>query len=537
MSAWTDGKTHVIVGPEGLSVHREDSVELVLSTQQLGGRLAPKKGKAGFARLHPLAVNAGLDTAFTVDATRKLIQTSLRPKGGALKFPWDISALAPAHGAKVFAAYVTGTKARALTSIVLGVPPADPKATWEHDYESGKPSKVEWPDELLWDKAPWSRKTRWATAPDFIEIDVNAHAYTVYDTASAVVGVLRRPGASKAPEAFACVLRTPQDKGSSVAASATKAGVLVATCRGDGQAVICEFDDEGKLLRHRRVTASKIGPVSYAGDSLFAVVDDAKLVVFDHELNTHSELPLPDGLPASEVLLRPSEDGSSFLLALADAVLRGAMTGDSWSMTALELSPVPSPGKRHEAEIAEAPVEAPEEPTSADGTPLDTRQRIITQAPRLSLDPNQPNDAWAFDSTQPFEIALAAVSVGGPATETGLYVEVYGDALDKGLVEPETVTIEGENQGQASFVREGKKAVARLPEFRLPAGVEPIKDKKVKPKERFLDNPVDTFLTIRLRGQASKAGAGELLYVRVGFDGTEEGSLMRGRPVTVVSGP
>jgi hypothetical protein len=72
-----------------------------------------------------------------------------------------------------------------------------------------------------------------------------------------------------------------------------------------------------------------------------------------------------------------------------------------------------------------------------------------------------------------------------------------------------------------------------LPEFRVPAGVEPIKDKKIKPKERFLDNPEDTFLTIRLTGKASKDGAGDLAYVRVGFEGTEEGSLMRGRPVTV----
>ncbi|MCA9686661.1 MAG: phosphopyruvate hydratase [Myxococcales bacterium] len=110
-------------------------------------------------------------------------------------------------------------------------------------------------------------------------------------------------------------------------------------------------------------------------------------------------------------------------------------------------------------------------------------------------------------------MVLAAVSVGGPAKEIGLSVEVHGEALDKGLVELESVSIEGENEGQAAFSREGAKAVAKLPDFRVPAGVEPVKDKKIKPKERFLDNPEDTFLTVTVRGRASKLGANALLGV------------------------
>lgn len=527
MSAWTDGKIHVVVGPAGLSVHRGDGVRLVLSTKQLGGQLPPRK-KTKLVRLRPLAVNASADLAYTVDAERRLIRASLGAKPASLKFPWDISALAPAEGQRVFAAYVTGTKARAMTSIVLGVPPADPKGKWEHVYESDKPQKVAWPEDLLWEKAQWSRKARWATNPDLIQLDANAHAYTIYDTASAVVGVLRRPGPRQAPEGFACVLRTPKDKGTSVAATATARGVLVATCKGDGDAVICEFDDDGALLRSHLLEARTIGPLSLAGDHVFAIIDKRKLVIFNAELDEQASFELELG--GSEIELRPSADGSSVLL-VADKIVHARLADGSWSHAEFDLSGVPKPGNAHEAEIAEAEIVEPEDTGAGGGSAADARTRIITQAPRLSLNPSQPNDAWSFSAGTEFEIALNAVSVGGPA-ETGLYIEVKGDALDKGLIEPIAVSIEGENTGEATFETKGKRRLALLPELLVPAGVDPIKDRKIKPKDRFLENPPDTFLTVRLRGKALAAGS-ELVFVRVGFEGTEEGSLMRGRPVSV----
>jgi hypothetical protein len=537
MSAWTDGKIHVVLGPAGLSIHRGDDVELLLTTEQLGGQLPSPKGLR--PRLRPLAVPVGLEAAFTVNAERKLVRTPLGSAGGkqaagSLVFPWDISALATATGGQVFAAYVTGTKARALTSIVLGSPPADPKSKWEHEYESDKPQKVEWPDQLLWDKAPWSRKTRWTVDPNLLEIDANAHAYTVYDTDSAVVGVLRRPGPKQPPVGFACVLRTPMEIGSSMFATATARGVLVATSKGDGQSVICEFDDKGKMLRHRLIPATRLGPISLAGTRVFVVVDDRELLVLDHSLAEQAKVDLvgPGGkLDGSQLQLRPSDDGGHFVLASNEKILHGSPVGNSWTIRELDLSKVPSPGSPHAVAIAVAEIAAPVEPTGTDGQPLDNRQRIIAQAPGLSLDPNTPNDAWTFLPEQPFELVLNAVSVGGPA-ETGLYVEVYGGALEKGLIEPELVEIEGRNRGRASFEVSGKKRIALLPQLLIPAGVEPNKDKKIKPKERFLENPEDTFVCVRLRGKTLKLGS-DLLYVRVGFSGTDEGSLMRGRPLTI----
>jgi hypothetical protein len=543
MSAWTNGKLSVVVGSAGLSLHRKDRVELVLSTTQLGGPLPSKKGKAGFARVHPLVVSEDGKLAFTIDAERKLVRTALQAGGPAIKFPWDISDLAPGPGAKVLAAYVTGTKARAMASIALGEPPPDPKGKWEHEYEGERPSKVDWPDELLWDKAPWSRKTRWTIQPDLLLIDANPHAYTVYDTDSAVVGILRRPSPSAPPTGFAAVLRTPKDKGTTVAATATAAGVLVATAKPDGAAVLCEFDDKGKLLRHRILEATAIGPLTHAGERVFALVEQRKLLILGLDFATQAELDLPD-LPASQVRLHAQPDGSGFLLAVADKTLVGTHERGDWAIRELELGAVPDPSAAHEASIPEAEVTVIEVPKGADGKPLELRHRIITQAPRLSLDPNQPNEAWNFLVDEPFEIVLNAVSVGGPA-ETGLYVEISGAALDKGLVEPTEVCIEGparegadqaQEQGRASFTRVTNKRMATLPDLLVAAGVEPIKDKKIKPKDRFLDNPEDTFLTIRLRGHAHALGNGELLYVRVGFERVgQEGSLMRGRPVSVLS--
>lgn len=533
MSAWTDGKSHVVLGPAGLSVHRNDEVELLLTCEQLGGALPSNEGQR--RRLRPLAVPAGSEAAYTINAERKLVRAALAGSSGgkqtSLVFPWDISALASGDGGQLFAAYVTGTRARALTSIVLGNPPADPKSKWEHEYESDKPQKVEWPDQLLWEKAPWSRKTRWTVDPNLLEVDANAHAYTVCDTDSAVVGVLRRPGPKQPPVGFACVLRTPIDVGSTTYATATARGVLVATSRGNGQSVVCEFDDSGKLLHHRLIPATRLGPISLAGPRVFVVVDDRELLLLDHALAEQGKIDLGVTLDSSELHLRPSDDGGHFVLASSEKILHGSLAGGSWAIRELDLGKVPSPGTPHAAVIATAEIEVPVEPTDTDGFPIDNRQRIIAQAPGLSLDPNQPNDAWTFLPDAPFELVLNAVSVGGPA-ETGLYVEVSGGALEKRLIEPESVEIEGRNRGRASFEVAGKRRIARLPELRIPAGVEPNKDKKIKPKERFLENPEDTFVTVRLHCKALALGS-DLLYVRVGFDGTEEGSLMRGRPLTI----
>lgn len=529
MTIWTDGKDRVVVGARGLSVHRGGGAELQLGLEQLGGKLAPKKGKTGFARLRPLAVGDGGKVAYTIDKDRNLVRTSLGKAGEGTRFPWLISTLAPADGDKVMATYVTGTKARAVTSVVIGTPPADPKGKWERSFEASRPAKVDWPAGLLWEKAPWSRKTRWATDPDLLYVDRNAHGYVVYDLASAVIGLLRPKD-----EDFACVLRLPKDKNTGVTATATAEGFLGAVNLANGAAALAHVSPDGKLLASASFTAKSLGPMTVIGDTALMLVDHAKFLCFAlADLSLQGEVPLADDLPASQVLMRSAADGSKVLVSVDERIYEGTGSGASWSFAPVDLGDVPEASGEHEAEIPEAEIEEPDEPAGGAGAPGSDRQRYITQAPRLSLNPQQPNEAWKFPVSGAFEIVINAVSEGGKA-EAGLFVEMSNEAIEKGLMEPVKATVTTLQGAEISgeFVAQGKKRVAKV-DYLVPAGVEPIKDKKVKPKERFLDNPEDTFVTVRLEGKTAGPGSA-MLYVRVGFEGSgTEGSLMRGRPVVL----
>lgn len=531
MSAWTNGDVHVVLGPRGLSIHRGEQAELVLALAQLGGEFPPRKD--ALTLLRPLAVDPAAKVAFTVNHERGLIRTTLESGGKALIFPWLISVLTAIDHERVLAAYVTGTKARALTSVVYGVPPADPKAKWEREFESDRPTKVDWPDNLIWEKPIWSRKTRWTTDPELLEIDCNRHGYVLTDTDSAVVGLLRPD-----PRGFVCVLRTPKDKDSTIAATASAQGVLVATGMPSlARSAICHFDEAGALLQRYELEARELGPITVIDDSVVCVVDRRDVLILGlSDLEPRARLPLGTQLPATQMVLRGSSK-RSFVLAGAGRIFHGRQTGAQWAVVELDMSTVPEPGSRHEGPIGAAEIAVPEPSETAASAPIDLGPRIIGQTPQLGLDPHQDNDAWHFVFAEPFEIEIKTVSIGG-AAETGLYVEISGDAVENKLFEPVCVQASGVIETRAEFGPGAKKRVALLDAYRLPAGIEPSKDKKIKPLERFAENPLDTFLTIRLNCKPLVLGSG-LLYVRVGFTGAGSlGSLMRGRQLTIsTTGP
>jgi hypothetical protein len=524
VSAWTNGDVHVVLGPRGLSIHRGDHAELVLALPQLGGEFPARERTT---LLRPLAVDPSAKLAYTVNHERGLVRTTLEPGGRAQLYPWQIAVVAGIDGERVLAAYVTGTKARAVTSVVWGVPPADPKLAWERSFEADRPTKVDWPDNLVWDKAIWSRKTRWTTDLELLELDINRHGYVLTDTDSAVVGLLRPD-----PSGFTCVLRTPKDKDSTVAATATASGVLVATAMPSlGRGVICHFDEKGGLERKRELEARELGPITIVDDVVVCVVDRrAVLILGATELDQRARIELPQPLADSQLCLRGAAK-RAFVLAGAGHVLVGRQGASGWTLGELDLGRVPVASAAHESNIAAVEVAPPPAAEASAAAPLDMGLRIIGQAPALGLDPHTSNDAWHFRVAEPFVIEIKAVSVGGPA-ETGLFVEVSGDALEKRLLEPLRAEVIGASEARAEFGPGTKKRVALLDGFRLPAGVDPPKDKKIKPLERFAENPPDTFVTIRLHARPLALGNG-ILYVRVGFIRASEGSLMRGRPLTI----
>jgi hypothetical protein len=530
VSAWTNGEVHVVLGPRGLSVHRGDQAELVLALAQLGGEFPPR---ADLTLLRPLAVDPAAKVAFTVNHERGLIRTTLESGGRALIYPWLISVLTAIDHERVLAAYVTGTKARALTSVVYGVPPADPKTKWEREFESDKPKKVDWPDNLIWDKPIWSRKTRWTTDPELLEIDGNRHGFVLTDVDSAVVGLLRPD-----PKGFVCILRTPKDKDSTIAATATARGVVVATGMPSlGRSAICHFDEAGALLQRHELAARELGPITIVDDLVVCVVDRREILILGlDDLEPRARFPLGAELPATQMVLRGSSK-RSFVLAGAGRIFHGRGTGAQWSVVELDVSSVPEPGSKHETPIGAVEIATPEPSEASASAPIDLGPRIIGQTPQLGLDPHQDNDAWHYCFDEPFEIEIKLVSVGGPA-EVGLYVEVSGEAIENKLIELVDVRASGVIDTRAEFPPGAKKRVAMLEAYRLPAGIEPSKDKKIKPLERFAENPLDTFLTIRLACKPLVLGSG-LLYVRIGFIGAGSlGSLMRGRQLTIsTTGP
>ncbi len=536
----------MLLGPRGLSVHRADHAELVLALTQLGD-FAPLEH---MVRTRPLAVDPAAKVAFTVNQDRVLIRTTLESSGKALLFPWQISVMAQLEHERLLAVYVTGTKARALTSVVYGIPPADPKQKWEREFENDKPQKVDWPDNLIWpDKPVWSRKSRWTTEPDLLAIDGNRHGFALTDTDSAVVGLLRPD-----PRGFVCVLRTPKEKDSTVAATATARGILVATGMPSlAKSAICHFDESGRLLHRFELPARELGPItilettSPTGDVVVCVVDRRELLILDlADLRLQARIPLAVELPPAQMVIRGSSK-ASFVLAAGTRVFHGRQVGPQWTVVELDFSGVPEPsGDEVGNSIEAAEIAAPEpNDTAAAGGPIDLGPRIIGQAPQLGLDPHQPNEAWHYRVAEPFEIEIKVVSVGGPA-ETGLYVELSGEAIETKLFEPISVHASGatgfhgpQGPGLIDIQQEfpsppppAKKWVVVLDGYRLPAGVEPPKDKKIKPLERFAENPANTFLTIRLACRPLRMGTG-LLYIRLGFVRVSEGSLMRGRQLTL----
>ena len=117
------------------------------------------------------------------------------------------------------------------------------------------------------------------------------------------------------------------------------------------------------------------------------------------------------------------------------------------------------------------------------------------------------------------ELELPVVSVGGPAA--GLYVELAGDAIDRGLLTPSVA----EMNGCSSTLPSGRPVRCELPEAPIRAGV--VLPNAKRAEERFAAAPEDVFFRLRVRGEARAKGRG-LLTVRIGFlgEGTR-GSLMR----------
>ena len=380
-----------------------------------------------------------------------------------------------------------------MTSIVLGAPPANPKATWENDYEAGKPREggrlarglavgegpVESQDPLGHQPRPHPGRRQHPRVHGLRHGQRRGRgpaAYGPQDRARGLrlraadplrEGLVRGRERDRQGRAGRDVPR--QRPRGCCASSTTRARPCdTSACRRPRSAP-CPTPATPCSPSSRTPSSSSTTPTSTA----------------------KAELALPDGLPASQVHLRPNADGTSFLLSN-----RGQ--GPARRARGRHLvAPRGRPVRRPEPERRARRRDRRSRDRGARGAHGRRRASRSTrasgsspQAPRLSLNPNQPNDAWSFKAGEAFEIVLAAVSVGGPAKEIGPVRRGQRRRLDQGPARIHLgVPSRARNEGQAEFEVQGRKAVASLPDFRVPAGVEPIKNKEGQAQGALLGEP------------------------------------------------
>lgn len=132
-------------------------------------------------------------------------------------------------------------------------------------------------------------------------------------------------------------------------------------------------------------------------------------------------------------------------------------------------------------------------------------------------------DSWRVGPGETVTLALTMSNIGGPL-EGGIVLELGGAALEKGHVEPRSVSAGGV---EATFERKGTTASARVPGVRMPADLEI--DRKVDKKA-----PRSPTLPVSLVLVGAAPGSG-LFTVRVLLAARNDrtGSAMVGRTLVV----
>lgn len=512
MNVWTDGETMVVLGARGLSVHGREGERRVLGEEQLGmSPLSPSRSAWRWARRRMLAVTPGAERALFLNGDEEPVLAALDGTPPEI-LPLRIVEAIALDGDRYAAVHVARVKGRDVARLGIGALPGGKRGKWAIDLDPARPTRVEWPT-AIWAEGvtpPWSRG-RCSTSSADLRLDANRFGVALADSGSGTIAVVRPGGRS-----FECVLRVPAQAEGRCWASCTERGVVVGLCVSGREGAIVRFDKRGKALAHVERYGLGPGHVTDEGELVYAMVGEQELRSASPESLEDEASHLFGGEDATgDASIFVANGGSSIALGLGHHVIKfdgGVATGDSVRVVQPQGAPTSVP-----------PMDA-ERAASSKPPPVIERVRGAGQ---LSLDPTRRAPEWSFEAGAPFEIRVPVVNMGG--AEAGLYVEVAGDAVDRGLIAPESVEVAGHEVMTAAFA--GARPRATIAEYAvLPGGVLP--DAK-KVAERFANAPDDMFFTVVVRGRGLKAGQG-LLTVRVGFvQRGSEGSLMRGRSISV----
>jgi len=410
------------------------------------------------------------------------------------------------------AVHVARVKGRDVARLGIGALPIEKRAKWAIDIDPARPARVSWPS-VIWAEgvnAPWSR-ARCSTDPSALRLDANRFGVALADSASGTIAVVRPGGRS-----FEAVLRIPAQTEARCWASCTERGVIVGLCIAGREGAIVRFDMQGRAITWTERHGLGPGHVTDAGELVYAMVGEQELRFADSGSLDDGASHLFGGEDATgDASLFVANGGHAIALGLGHHVIRldgGSASGDSSRVEQPEGAPTSEPPLDPERAKSEKPPPAIER---------------VRGPGLLSLDPTRRAPEWTFEKDAPFEIRIPVVNLGG--TAKGLFVEVAGEAVDRKLVAPENVEIAGREVSTAELA--GPRPRAELPDFEVVAGAVLPDVRKVA--EKFFAAPDDMFLTVVVRGRAAGPGKG-LLTVRIGYIGAgTQGSLMRGRSISI----
>jgi hypothetical protein len=515
MNVWTDGETTVVLGARGLSVHDAEGARRILGEEQLG-MAPPSPSRSGWrwATRRMLAVTPGAERALFSNGAGEPVLATLDGAPPEI-LPVRIVEAVALGGDRFAAVHIARLKGRDVARLGIGTLPLKKRTKWSIDLDPARPNRVDWPNVIWADgvNPPWSR-ARCSTSSSDVRLDSNRFGLALADSASGTIAVVRPGGRS-----FESVMRIPAQAEGRCWASCTERGVVVGLCIEGREGAIVRFDERGRPVVWVERDGLGPGHVTDDGELVYAMIGEQELRLADADSLDDAAAHLfggedATGDPSLWVVGRNGKGGHAIALGLGHHVI--SFEGELAS------------GESHRVEQPEdAPISEP--PMAADDAdsarPAPAVERVRGPA-QLSLDPTRKTPEWSFESGANFEIRVPVVSIGGGAK--GLFIELAGDAVDRGIIAPEGAEVAGQRVGEARF--DGGKRVS-LPEYEVEAGAVLPDAKKVR--ERFASAPADMFHTVVIRGKVAAAGAG-LLTVRVGFEGAgNTGSLMRGRSISV----
>ncbi len=534
MRVFTDGQTHLVLGPGGLAIHRPDAEPRLVA---LGP--APKRGAV---LAPPRDVLAPLDEELdrvlvTVDRTAWEV-----PLGGGAprKLTERVLDAVRGHDGRLFAVVSDTVGAEPDARFVLAtLEPGQPLVETAR-LTLPAATRIAWPQNTIWESSvdPWPEADEEFNAEehrldaiavgyasrdgttffDAVHLATSAHGTALASAYSGVVAVVR-PGASEV--AFCVRIPATRDE-QEIFAVPTREGVLVVTTLHGKYSAVLHIAPDGAVLAH----VSRLGEgLAFGLGAPFLVGDERAVVVQSLKTSRVTALTLP-GLAAEalgdldmklvgESSAFTTADGRTALVGLGDMAYLFRISEDSEVQIAPLLMPVaPAPATKR------APLAAPVGPARMIGPPALALSKATAGAGEWSVAPG---------ATTTIDVAFS--SAGGKGR--GLYVEVGGPAFASGLLTAESVSF-GRDAAkvEAAFATRGAAARAELGEVALePAfAVEEPRRRTTRP-EPPPPMPV-MFVRVTIRG--AKVG-GNLLTIRVGPLGAEpgRGSALQGKRLVV----